>query len=278
MHGHACTVQQRADAPGEGAVVGREGHGCPALRQVLQHTGGGALGFILGIGRGMQGHCSGRPAAHGLRQVHCATTFTPVLRQRKRQRVGLKALHHHQQRHDRAHTRLEQHVAPMARGKHPFQSDARRCGLQTQRTTVTRSRQQIPRRLTPGCALRRRNGRCRHRQLSSHLQERSRKCLTVLGQACALQQGACGDGIPRHVAGIFAAFAGRRAQLGSPVARGLEARRKALRIGALPLAARLAHQLCIGHQYHGGGHMRAARSGCGAHLLEHGTPASSAHR
>ena len=261
VHSHACAAEQGADAAGERAVVGHQCHGRLPLRQVLQHTGGGALGLVLGIGHGMQGWHAGLPAVHHLRQVHDKARLCPVPRQRAGQGVGLEALHHHQQRHGRTHARLEQHIPHVARGQYPFQGDARCGGLQPERATVARRRQQGARRLAPVRAPVRSHGRCHHRQLRGHLQQRTAEDFAVRGKTGAVEQCTCGDRIACHIARVLAALRQRRAQLGSPVTRGLEARRETLRVGALPLPARLAHELGIRHQHHGGRQVRAALRG-----------------
>ena len=83
----------RANAAREGAVVGRQGHRGAAGHHMGQHTGSGALGFVFGILRRVQGDVGGNRAIRcRRRQRQGHRLVAPMGLQSLRQRLHLKSL------------------------------------------------------------------------------------------------------------------------------------------------------------------------------------------
>ena len=172
-----------------------------------------------------------------------------MLGQRGAERVGLQALDDEQGVQRARRVRLEQHVGRVVGVAGPGHGDARQGALQPQRA-VARRRQRVAGALGPVGAQRRRQAGGHLGQLRGLLHQRRRQQRALRPQPGALQQR---GGRQQVAPAVEAQVIGRgleHAHAPGPAARGLEARREAVRVGLGPQARRQRQQLRERQQHH----------------------------
>ena len=258
--------------------IARGQHGAHAARQravdcyqryrraagvdVLQHASGGALGLVLRIARLVECRDDTSLRQFTIERQH-RHALAPHRLQGRRQGVGLKTLQCDQAVGRLNHTRLEQHVAGVRRVGGPGHRQLGHHGLQCQRAGIHAGGRCAACPSAPSGAFGWRHGRGQSTELLRCLQQQWRSRIGLRAQAGALQHGACRQHIQGSIEGDVSGRRGEAAQAAAPVLRGLETRRKTIRMGLRPQACCQGHELGVRQQHHGTCRMRATSAQVG---------------
>ena len=261
---HTVAVEHGTHTPRQQAVGGHQRHGGVALGDVLQHTGGGTLGFVFCTLRGVQSDCAQRGV---LRQHDVHQLLVPQLAQRTgrgQQRVGLETFKHHHTAHTRQ--RLLQHVGGVTRGQRPLQSNPCHRAFERQHGGVHAQGDSCTCGSRPRCARVQRHGGHLPSEGLGGLDQALGQHIPVRPQPGALQQIMGCEQVVGRIKTEVVRRGQHPTQAARPVHGGFKPRRKPGRVGCHPEITAHLHELGVGHKHHRVGRMGSTFGQCAVDL------------
>ena len=168
------------------------------LRQVGQHAGGGAAGFVFGVQRGMQrrhGRCHRVERVTGKAERNRHGAFAKMLFQGVRHRLDLKTFNHHQQ----GRFSHEQPVRGIGGSRHPGQCNATHGSFVLQHRRIQAHAQRLGDRFAPRLSLGGQHSGCHAAQAPGRFHQPAGQRLLLLRQSGLPQQRSGGQHVDGHI-------------------------------------------------------------------------------